>query len=250
LSSYSSWSPSLKGQVAPNIVCGPPLAERLELYFLRSELRAKHIVNNDLDPGPIKAGTEKVELGGVIVEWISTLKPKYEVDIAIKINGYRLELKNQKSTNLADEDRAIEPTMVDQWDQIRLYDLGNDRRVVAITLRPRMCTGLMCGVAAQLYFDLKSKKAALFGTYRTDGEAKLYSFGPDGNEAFVVATNFAGDPHGTVAPLTLTYELYRLIHDGRFVHEKYFIKHIQQPEKSDKTDTVEERWIERLRLDQ
>lgn len=221
--------------------CDPYLYERLERYFSVAEMRAKHIVNNDRDPSPAKGGTEKIEIGGLVVEWIVTTREKFDLDITIKINGHRIELKDQKPINLADEDQAIGPELLDVWEQIRFYDLGEDRKVIALSLRPGMCTGLMCGVAAQLYFDLKSKQTSFFGTYRTDGEAKLYSFGQDGGQAFVVATNFSGDPHGTVSPATVTYEPYRLLPDGKFVREKYFIKHLQQPEKSKKGDTVEDR---------
>jgi hypothetical protein len=231
------------------------LDEKLERYFSQREIRARHIVNNDLDPEPTKASADKIEISSVVVEWIVTPREKFKVDIAIKINGQRIELKDQPPINLADEERTIGPELIDTWDQIRLYDLGGDRKIVAITLRPGMCTGLMCGVSAQLYFDIKSKRSSFFGSYRTDGEAKLYSFGGDG-ESFVVATNFTGDPHGTVAPATVTYELYRLLPDGRFVRAGnasgalYFVKHVQQPEKSKIGDAVEDRWIERIRLDQ
>ncbi|MBK9153317.1 MAG: hypothetical protein IPM25_03730 [Chloracidobacterium sp.] len=229
-------------------------SERLERYFEGSQHRARHIVNNDLDPGPLKSGIESIEIGGVAVEWIVTLKDKHAVDVTIRIDGHRIELKDQKPINLADDDKPIGPDLLSIWDQIRLYEFGDGRKMVAMTLRPGMCTGLMCGVAAQLYFDLRSKRASFFGSYRTDGEAKLYSFGQDGREAFVVATNFSGDPHGSSESVVM-YELYRLHSDGRFVREgdtagrKYFIKHVQQPERSSKGDSVEDRWIERIRLD-
>ena len=86
-----------------------PLSERLERYFDRSQLRARHIVNNDLDPGPMKSGIERIEVGGVTVEWIVTAREKYAVDIAVRIDGNRIELRDQKPINLADEDKAIGP---------------------------------------------------------------------------------------------------------------------------------------------
>lgn len=241
-------------QEAATLVCGPPLAERLEIYFSRSEARAQHIVNNDPYPGSPKSQKQKIKLGDVVLEWIVTPKDKYDADISIKINGFRIKLQDLKPMNLADEDQPIDPELLSTWDQIRLYDYGDDRKILAVTLRPGMCTGLMCSVAAQLYFDLKTKHTSLFGSYRTDGEAKLYSFGQDGNEAFVVATNFSGDPHGVTSEAIMTYELYRLLSNGQFERfgnaagGKYYIKHIKQPEASDKGDLVEERWIERIRL--
>ena len=204
------------------ITCGPPIAERLAFYFSRSETRPRHIVYNEIDPGPTKKSIEKIELGGVIFEWIVAPKEKRDVDIAIKINGHRIELKEQKPINPADGDRTIGPELISTWDQVRLYDLGGDRKIIALTLRPRMCTGLMCSVAAQLYFDLKSKQTSFFGSYQTDGDAKLFSFGQDGSQAFVVATNFVGDPHGG-SESVITYALYRLLPDGKFVRENYFM---------------------------
>lgn len=235
---------------ATRTMSGSCLDEKLERYFAGQEIRAKHIVNNEIDPGPAKGGNERIELAGIVFEWIATPKDGRYVEITIKIDGHLIELKNLKPVNLADEDRSIGPEMLSTWDQLRLYDLGDGRKVIAVTLRPGMCTGLMCGVAAQLYFDLKSKQASFFGTFRTEGEARLYSFGQDGGQVFVVATNFAGDPHGTVSALTVTYEPYRLGPNGVFVRENYFIKYVRQPEKSKKVDSVEDRWIERIRLDQ
>lgn len=233
---------------ATRTMSGSCLDEKLERYFAGQEIRAKHIVNNEIDPGPAKGGNERIELAGIVFEWIATPKDGRYVEITIKIDGHSIELKNLKPVNLADEDRSIGPEMLSTWDQVRLYDLGDGRNVIAVTLRPGMCTGLMCGVAAQLYFDLKSNQTSFFGTYRTDGEAKLYSFGRDGSQAFVVATNFSGDPHGTVSDSTVTYELYRFQPNGGFVRENYFIKHVRQ--KSKKGNSVEDRWIERVRLDQ
>jgi len=226
------------------------LDEKLERYFSQQEMRAKHIVNNEIDPGPAKGGTERIEFGGIVFEWIATPREKHNVEITIKINGHRIELKDQKALNLADEDQPIGPEVLSTWDQVKLYDLGDDRKVIAVTLRPGMCTGLMCGAAAQLYFDLKTKQTSFFGTYRTDGEAKLSLFGQDRGQALVVATNFSGDPHGTVSTGIVTYEPYRLLQNGRFALEKYFIKHVRQPDKSTIGDTVEDRWIERIRLNQ
>jgi hypothetical protein len=233
-----------------NTLSGWCLDEKLERYFSQQEIRAKHIINNEIDPGPAKGGSERVELSGIVFEWITKPQGKKDLEITIKINGHAIELNNQKPANLADEDKVIGPEMLSTWDQVRLYEFGDGRKVITVTLRPGMCTGLMCGVAAQLYFDLKSKQTSFFGTYRTEGEAKLYSFGQDGSRVFVVATNFSGDPHGTVSESTVTYEPYRLEPNGRFVRENFFIKHVRQPEKSKKGDSVEDRWIERLRLDQ
>lgn len=246
--------PSISLAQKSKLACIPYL-ERLERYFSLHEMRAHHIVNNEIDPGPAKGGSKKIDFGGVSFEWIVTPKEKYAFDISIKINGHQISLKDQKPINLADQDRHIEPKLLSKWDQVRLYDLGGDRKVVAVTLLPDMCTGLMCSVGAQLYFDLKTKQTSFFGSYRTDGEAKLYSFGEDGGAAFVVAANFSGDPHGN-SESVVTYELYRLDLNGSFVHAgdtrgaKYYIRHVRQPEKSRGWDSVEERWIERLRLDQ
>jgi hypothetical protein len=237
---------------AAKSTCDPDLIERLEIYFSRSEVGARQIVNADFGPGPLKVGTEKIDIGGVAVEFLYRESGGFSVDVSMKINGHTIVLNDQKSINLAHDDQPIEPNLVNKWNQIRLYELGDDRKVIAISFIPEICTGLMCSVSGRLYFQLGTMTASFFGAYRTDSDPKLYQFA-GGSGPFVVATNFTGDPHGVTSSSAITYELYRLEDNGQFTGQrdkrgrKYFIKHSEPPTDSPKPGALESNWIEDIK---
>lgn len=234
---------------AAKSTCDPHLYGRLEIYFSRSEIRARHIVNADFGPGPLKVGTEKIDIGGVAVEFIYREAGRFSVDVSVKINGHIIVLNELRPLNLADGDKPIEPRQVNKWDQIRLFELNENRRVIAISFIPEICSGLSCSVSGRLYFDVAAKSTSFFGAFRTDGEPKLFRFSGS-DKPFVVATNFAGDPHGVTSSSAITYELYRLEDNGQFSGQrdkrgrKYFIKHIEPPTDSLIPGALESNWIE------
>lgn len=209
-------------------LCGPSVSERIRKYFDGEEIRPTQIVNNTGDLGRWKSKTSTIKIGDHTIEWIDKVG-KLTEESSVKIDGELITLKDKKGVNNADEDRPISFDSVGQWDQIKLYKLY-DLDVIGITMGPRSCTGLMCGVSAQLMYDVKTKQKTYFGTFRTDDETRLFRFTNE-NDYYYIAKNFDGDPHGDTAPQVITYELYKREPSGKFVvqknatGEKYYIKH-------------------------
>lgn len=230
--------------------CEPHYYERLESYLSRTEIEPTQIINNKSGDNSWKPRIETVQIEKNTVEW--TVKGEgTKLEFGLKINGHLIALAGRSSINNADGDQKIELADLGNWDQIRFYELL-DEDVIAITLVPISCTGLMCSVSVQLYFGVKTKQATFFGSYRTDSEAKLYSFN-GGNESFALGKNFDGDPHGGSIS-SVTYEAYKIMPNGTFEirknakGEKYFIKHTRQPDGSKKPDTLEQKWIRSIDL--
>ncbi|MBX3244044.1 MAG: hypothetical protein KF685_06265 [Acidobacteria bacterium] len=213
--------------------CGSYIYERLDAYFTSNEITARQIINNT-HSGVRRSKTQKIRIGDHIVEWIDHIGDKPGSDrSSIKINGHLITLNDKKSLNDADGQNKLDLKLIGKWDQIKLYQLY-EQDIIAVTMSPWMCTGLMCGVGAQMFYDAKTKHATFFGAYRTNFEAKLYDFA-DGN-SFTVATNFAGDPHGVTNPMVITYELHKLQPNGQFqiqkndIGQNYFIRHTIFPD--------------------
>ena len=240
--------------------CGPSVAERLQNYFDNEEIRPTQVVNNIEDTGAWKSKTSTIRIGNHTIEWVDTVGRR-DSESSIKIDGEMIALKDKRSTNQADGDRPIDLRDIEQWDQIKLYKL-NEGDVVGITMLPRSCTGLMCGVAAQLIYDVKTKQKTYFGTFRTDDETRLFRI-TSGNDYYYVSKNFNGDPHGLTSPQVITYELFKREKSGRFVvqknaaGEKYYIRHTVFPDMEFKggdvvpkkelsPDTLEQNWIEKI----
>lgn len=230
--------------------CEPYVLERLQSYFELSEIKADQIVNNLKDLGALKTQTRKVTIGKHTVEWIVKAEEKtFNYETFIKINGDLIIPKDKESLNLADDNLRINMDYADEWEQVKLYEML-DRDIITITMSPRTCTGLMCGVGGYLIYDTKTKNQTFFGTYRTDNEAQIYRFTGE-LEYFVVATRFEGDPHGGHIS-SVTYELYKLLPDGKFeivknkAGKNYFIKHTMHGEDSGKPDAFEHDWIEKI----
>lgn len=230
--------------------CDPHIHERLQFYFGRNEVEPAQIINNtDKDPGAWKSRTQKIVIGNHTVEWIDKVD-KRTSESSVRINGDLVTLKDKLSVNAADGEQKIDMYVVDQWDQIKLYKLY-DQEIIAITMSPRMCTGLMCSVGAQLYYDVKTKQKTFLGTYQTNfREAKLYRFA-NGEANYVVSTKVDGDPHGG-STSAVTYELYKVGSKGDIQIQKnpagvnYFIKHTMFPETESKPDQIIQNWIEEI----
>lgn len=240
--------------------CQPYFAERLRAYFDLHEVKADQILNNDSDSGPLKSGTETIKIGRHEIEWIDSIQGM-KAESKVRINDELILLNGEQSVNAADGEAKIDMQVVAEWRQVKLYKLL-DQELIAVGMGPKSCTGLMCGVGAQLWYDVKSKQKTFFGTYRTDFDVRLFRFTND-NLYQLVSTNFAGDPHGTTGSATITYELYELQPDGKFqirknaAARKYFIKLTSFPDsefdgdrvrklKRVKPDSLEQNWIEKL----
>ncbi len=230
----------------------PYIYERLHYYFSRNEIRPSQIINN-LNYDGWKPGTETIRIGANTVKWTKKVD-KNALTASVSINGNLIDLDSKKSFNNADGENKIDLAMVGNWDQIKLYRV-HDQEVIAISVTPVSCTGLMCSVAAQLFYDLRTKEASFFGSYRTDLGATLFQL-TGGNENYFVATNFSGDPHGGSIS-AVNYELYKLLPNGKFQVQKnakgqnFYIKHTRQPEKLNgaKDDLLEMTWVSPIDLD-
>ncbi len=221
--------------------CGPSITERLRDHFDRYEIRPDLVVNNNEDFGVVKSKRRTIKLANHRIVWI-TKAANNDVETSIKIDNETISLKKKISLNNADGDQKIELNLVNDWDQIKLYTLGN-HEIIGITLTPIMCTGLMCGVSAQLLYDVTTKSKTFFGAFRANFDVKLFRFSQD-DTPYYVTTNFDGDPHGVTTPATVSYELYKIQSYGQFLirtdtaGEKYFIKHTIFPDREIKGDEV------------
>ncbi|MEP7213780.1 MAG: hypothetical protein ABI791_11920 [Acidobacteriota bacterium] len=238
--------------------CGQFVYERLRNYFEINEERPLQVVNNKGDLGRWESKIETLRIGEQTVEWIDEVSGNSSRS-SVRINGELISLDKQTTLNAPDEDQKFRLDMVGQWDQIKLWELG-EQTIIAIAMSPRACTGLMCGVGVQLWYDVKSKQKTYFGTYRTDSDVSLFRY-PRGNSYYVVGTNFKGDFHGLTAPIVITYELFGLAPNGQFKVRtnpkgvKYFIRHTTFAEREltgetvtrrrvQKEDSLEQNWLE------
>jgi hypothetical protein len=238
--------------------CNLFIYERLRNYFDINELRPVHVINNDWDLGRWESHTQTLSIGNQKVEWIEEVEAR-SWKITVRINGDDILLSDESSTNAPEGDVKLPLSVVGEWNQIKLFRIG-DQTVIGITMGPRQCTGLMCGIGVQLWYDVRSKRKTFFAAYRSDSSVRLIQAK---EKVYTVTTNFHGDPHGVTSPAIMRYELYRLDSTGRFEQAKdqggrpYFIKHTQYParefrvdrisrKKPAKADSLEQNWIENV----
>lgn len=202
-------------RIQPN--CEPFIYERLRNYFDVNEVKPTQVINNLDDLGLWESKTQKVKIGEHVVEWIDVVE-KITARSNIKINGELIELKDQSTANTPDEDSRFTADMTNRWDTIRLYEFY-DQTIIGISMSSRICTGLSCSVGIQMWYDLKSKQRTFLGTFRTEGDVRMFRY-PREDAFYTVSTNFKGDPHGVTSPSEITYKLYRLNPDGRFTIQR------------------------------
>lgn len=245
----------------PQPKCEQYIYERLRNYFDINEEKPTQIINKTNGLEPWQSRTQKILIGNHSVEWIDEVTEK-DSRSSVKINGELIAIADKVTTNKPDGDDTFTLDMIGEWRQVKLYDLY-DQTIIAISMGPRQCTGLMCGVGAQLWYDMKTKQKTFFGTYRTDFDVRLFRFTNE-HALYVVSTSFDGDPHGVTGPSFVTYKLYKLQPGGQFQIQRnsagvdYFIKHISFPEmklqgsgtvkkrKVLKCDKMEQNWIRKI----
>ncbi len=238
--------------------CEPFIYERLRSYFEINELRPMQVINNDLDLGRAESRIQKISVGDQNLEWIDEVHAE-SWKVSVRINGELIPLWDKETINTPDENMKLQLSVADQWRQIKLFRIG-DQTMLGISMSSRSCTGLMCSVGAQLWYDLKSKRRTFFGSYRSDSDVRLFQ---SREKIYTVTTNFQGDPHRVTNPAVMRYEMYGLDSDGRFQLEKdrrgvpYFIKHTQfingelgraatTRKKRLQFDSLEQHWIENV----
>ena len=221
--------------------CEQSVENKLKYYFYGREIIPSIIVNNtELNQTEIKLENNRVE-------WI-----RGEKETKIKINDELFSLEDKKTLNDVDGERKEEVDFADNWEQIKLYKFG-DRELIGITMRNEPCTGIGCSVAFQLIYDLKTKSKTFFGTYRIEGEVKLYDFKNDGTLDYLGKTYIGGSTDVTKDVVNI-YELYTMDEKGSFHlqldknQKPYFIKRTFEAEDYNEIDgKFEQNWIEEIK---
>ncbi len=194
----------------------------LEDYFNGKEIKPYIVVNN-LENGPyVERGETEIPLGRHKVRWI-----KKERDTEVEIDGELITLKDKVSLSPLDgkPGEMDKVDFADDWNQAKLY-LLNGREVIGISMGNTPCTGNGCSVTFFLIYDLQTKKAGFFGSYRIDYHLKLYYFGDDNSIDFLTGTYF----DDAARESQKLFHFYSLNDQGDFVLQKnskqqpYFIK--------------------------
>lgn len=221
--------------------------EKLEYYFLKTEIEPWYIVNN------IDRFNEKsdITVGGHRVKWSGSYKEQTKIDI----DGDVFSLEDKTSHKKLDEGESVEGRNVnfaDQWEQIKLYDIGG-RQLIGISMGSHPCTGIGCSVTFFLIYDLKTKSKSFFGSYRIDHEVKLYDFGNDGTIDFLSAT-YSGGSDGVAKEIVNTHELFTMDEGGTFKLQtdkkgkKYFLKRTFKAESYKELDKkFVHNWVEEIK---
>ena len=239
--------------------CEPFIYERLRNYLDLNEFKPFQTITNPDGP-QWKVGVKKFQLGKYTVEWTNKDEGK-SLRSSIRINGEPVSLDGVRTINFPEGAGRFGFELVDQWDEIKLYEL-EDQEIIAISMRPSVCSGLSCSVGVQLWYGLKSRRSTLFGTFRTDSEPRLFNW-PGGGDLYVLGSTYTGDLHGAEGPIVWRYEFYKLLPDARFEVQKdksgkpYFLKHTSYPDLIQVNgkwvrnpdlpiDTLEQNWIENV----
>lgn len=246
------------GQKSKRKICGPTANERLKTYLELNEEKPAQIINNVEGGGLWESKVQSIKIGDHVVEWTDKIE-KLTAISNIKIDDQIITFTGIQSINEADENQRIDIDVVGEWRQIKLYRLFN-QEIIGVTVGPRSCTGLMCGASAQILYDVKTKRAKNFGTFRADDEVRLFRF--KNEEVFYyLAKRYDGDPHG-FDKASVTYSAYELRPNGgvelkrNSAGKPYFIKFTYYPSVFDtrlkknlpttKSDILEQNWIEKI----
>lgn len=223
--------------------------EGLEDYLDRAEIRPHMIVNNR------EPGVDQPEaLGKHRVKWIRS----EEENSKVIINGDVIALKGKLSLNhlrASDNDSGREVNFANEWKQVRLYNFG-ERELIWISMFYHPCTGIGCGVEFVLVYDLKTKNASFFGSYRSFTEAKIFDLGNDGTIDFLASTYSELTPADALV-IVHRFNAYTMDKNtGKFAIRKvakgapYFLKRVYE-EYGDLEDDkkFEMNWFETIRFE-
>jgi len=232
------------------------VAERcLNAHFERYEVAPVQTIDSkDISDEP-DTRRQLIRIGSHQVEWVTDIDEKGVRKPILRINGDLIPLEGEKTLNRVDESRNEDAGWVNDWWQIRLYKLF-DRELLGIEMNQSSCTGLGCSVSIQLLYDLKLKRRNYFGTFRTDSAIRLFRFAGESQYYHVAKSCDCINADGKY---TVTYDLYLLRDDGRFVIQNapdgkpYFIRHSFYPAESEpytlrvippkEPDKLEHNWI-------
>lgn len=236
---------------APKFNYKPPkmsVEKKLKFYFRRTEIKPEIIFNN-LYFGRREERKEEIKLLNHRVIWFHSFK-----ETKVKINDHLISLKDKKTLNNVWGEGKDNVDFTNKWNQIKFFKFG-DRELIGISMHNDPCTGIGCRVQMTLIYDLKTKTANFFGTYRflLDREFGLYDFGNDGKLNFLSGT-YEGESEGINDWFLNKYEMFTLNNDGVFQLQSngkgdpYFMKRVYKEENYEKIDEkFEYEWIEEIR---
>ena len=162
--------------------------------------------------------------------------------------------KVKKTLNFVQEKRTDNVDFANKWDQIKFFKFG-DRELIGISMYNDPCTGIGCRVQMILIYDLKTKTANFFGTYRflLDREFGLFDFGNDGTLDFLSGT-YKSESEGISNGFYNVYEIFTFRNTGVFQlklnrnRKPYFMKRIYKEEYYEEVDEkFEYDWIEEIK---
>jgi hypothetical protein len=228
--------------------CPRPVDARLRDYFEASAVSPTMLVNNDSNPARRKSQTTRIPIEGHEIEWVNVWNAD-RLSTSIKIDGNLISFRGRKTVNIVDNQDRGELDLVENWRQAKLYELsGHD--VIGIEMGPAMCTGLMCSVSFQLIYDVKSKTANLFGTYRADRDVNLYRLGNE-DKVFYLSKTFIGAPNSP-NPVVTEYDPFELTGDGKLREyrdkndAKYWLRHQYSEFEFEKPQKLDQHWFEKI----
>ncbi len=235
---------------APKFDYEPPkmsVEKKLKLYFRTTEIKPAIILNN-LHIGRLEERKEEVKISNHKVIWFHSFN-----EAKIKINDNLFSLKGKKTLNFVQDKRTDNVDFANNWDQIKLFKFG-DRELIGISMFSDPCTGIGCRVQMYLIYDLETKTANFFGTYRflLDREFGLFDFGNNGKLDFLSGTN-EGKSEEIEDGFQNKYEIFTLNKDGVFQllsnkkGEPYFMKRVYKEQSYEEVDEqFEYDWIEEI----
>lgn len=213
-------------------------------YLKSREIKPLLTIENDYD-GLRGERVEEIKVSNHKITWFHSME-----SAELKIDGDLITIKDKLSLNNAHENRKIDGFIVNDWREIKLFNL-NGRELIGIEMGNNPCTGLMCSVTFFLIYDLRTKSENFFGDFRIDNELKLYDFGNNRTIDFLGTNNDFSYSRGI--EITHIYNLYALGPKGYFRLQKnsrqrpFFIKRVFSSDNHEEVeDKFKQNWIEKI----
>lgn len=238
---------SQKSRTPQGRSCPRPIDARLRDYFEAAAIAPAALVNNDPGPG-LRTKTTIIPLPDHKIEWINTWNND-ELLTSITIDGDLIPFKGLQTINVVDGLGKGKLDLIEDWRQARLYRVF-DHDTIGIEMGANMCTGLMCSVGFQLIYDVKTRTASFFGTFRTESEINLYHLGNE-DRIFYLSKTFIGAPNSSNSVVT-EYDPYELTDDGHIrefrdkAGSKYWLKHQYHEFEFGKAQRLDQHWFEKI----
>ncbi len=243
--------------------CNPPTAQKetikyiqssptriedlLNYYFSGREVEPKLIINN------VDENQVAIRFANHAVNWLNT-----EKETKIKIDNDLISLKGKFTLNKVAYGDVDEVDFVNNWSQIKYFARNDsEEEIVIIRMSFDPCTGMACGVNYFLVYDLRRKTKNFFGTFRSNHDISLCNFSCDTSSRsgyYFLSKSYAEELPRTERQVSITYELFALTKDGRFLLQRdatgqpYYIKHtFSEGDTAAVKETMRAHWFERIK---